>query len=555
MKRINKYIALISAGLLLTPIAASTIALDTVSAQTVALNQGTRLLSLGASLNEAEASQTRQLLNATDVAVDNTVYIDGVTINNYLNDGSTAETDVYSSALIEQFGPGHGIQVQIVTPENIQQVSASTYQNAAITAGFSNVTIRIATLYPVTGEGALTGVYALLENAGVQLNQQDIQVAQKEIQVIGSVEEKTQLTQDQINLIISQIKREINQYILENGSITDEVILEIVQNNFKDIEIDESTLQEIIDLIREFADTEAASDEGTQEQIDSSLLNRPWSEVLASTETVASVEDILAMDRQDFSDQAVYHPIMQAFLDRFYEIAEAGESATYLYSHTFIFENMTANMTPADTQALNWIRTLIYQYTEASTLEMRKAEFAAMGIEPISLQTQWLDQINAYQSLASNDPVMYELFTQIANASGLAPEVFIYGDVQQEESLITSMIYSDEISHYSVVGSYQINTLDDAISYIDPTTLEATTVNPSFDFLANYGVEVENQYQPLITIPADFTIPGYEAPVEEETVEEETVEEVPEEEETVEELPVETSEEDLSELPSEDSAE
>ncbi|UUX34250.1 DUF1002 domain-containing protein [Fundicoccus culcitae] len=549
MKRFTKLFALLSASLLIAPIASSVVVLDTVSAQQTSLAQGTRLLSLGATLNEQEANQTRQLLNATDVPAENVIYVDGVTINNYLNDGSTAATDVYSSAYIEQFGPGHGIQVQIVTPENIQQVSASTYQNAAITAGVSNVTIRIATLYPVTGEGALTGVYALLEDAGVQLNQQDIQVAQKEIQVIGNVEENTQLTQDQINLIISQIKREINQYILDNGSITDEVILEIVQRNFADVEIDEATLQEIIDLIREFAETEAASDEDTQNQIDQSLLNRPWSEVLATTETVATVDDLLAGDRPDFSDQAVYHPMMQAFLNRFYELAEAGESTDFLYSHTFIFENMTPNMDQADTQALNWIRTLIYQYTEASTLEMRQAEFASMGVNFISLQEQWLQQIADYNALATNDPVLYELFTQVANASGLAPEVFIYGDVQQADTIITTMIYSDQISHFSIIDTYSFNTLDDSIAYVDATTGTTSPVANSFDFLAAYGVAVENLYQPFTTIPADFTIPGYEAPVNEEDLTndaEDSVEETLSEEEATTEEPVDSVVEEVS---------
>lgn len=40
--------------------------------------------------------------------------------------------------------------------------------------------IRVASPVPVTGEGTLTGVYALLKEIGVPITQQDIEVAEKE---------------------------------------------------------------------------------------------------------------------------------------------------------------------------------------------------------------------------------------------------------------------------------------------------------------------------------------------------------------------------------------
>src|SRR5699024_7235805 len=79
----------------------------------------TRKVSLGGTLNQNDINYTLQLLNAQDVSVADQINVDGPMINSYLNDGSTAQTDVYSSAIIEPRQPGYGVQVQIITPQTI----------------------------------------------------------------------------------------------------------------------------------------------------------------------------------------------------------------------------------------------------------------------------------------------------------------------------------------------------------------------------------------------------------------------------------------------------
>lgn len=50
-----------------------------------------------------------------------------------------------SSALVQKTDKG-GIKIEIVTKENITQITENQYENAAITAGVNNVNIKIASV-------------------------------------------------------------------------------------------------------------------------------------------------------------------------------------------------------------------------------------------------------------------------------------------------------------------------------------------------------------------------------------------------------------------------
>ena len=85
---------------------------------------------------------------------------------------------------------GSGVQVEIVTPTKITKVSSTTYQNAAITSGVSDVLIRIASVNEVSGEGALAGVYALLDKVGFSVDKKTIKTSQDEIGLIDKIKEE-----------------------------------------------------------------------------------------------------------------------------------------------------------------------------------------------------------------------------------------------------------------------------------------------------------------------------------------------------------------------------
>lgn len=276
MKKMTVVLALSS--LAIVPISSSVISLTEVQATTPA-TAPQRELSLGASLTAQEAEQTKQLLGANNLPIDNTIYVDGTVVNQYLQDGSNQNTGVFSSALIEKLPEGSGVQVQVITPQNILVVKPTTYQNAAITSGAKDVLIKIATVKPVTGEGALAGVYALFEKAGLKVDQKSIIVAEKEIQLVEQAKKENQVTDVQINKIIVEMKTQITNTVVNNQEVNIDTIVQTIINNNPDIKLSNETIEFLKQVAKDYSETEAAKNKDTVDQLDKSIkedANKPY---------------------------------------------------------------------------------------------------------------------------------------------------------------------------------------------------------------------------------------------------------------------------------------
>lgn len=260
---------------------ASTLSLAMASIITKAIMRNTLQsgLSLGKTLNLEQSTQTQRTLGADNA--DRVIIVDGKIINNYLNDGSNINTPVYSSAYIEQREPGFGVQVQILTPQNILVVKPPTYQNAAITSGAKDVLIRVASPVPVTGEGG-TGVYALLKEIGVPITQQDIDIAEKEVTLINNVKDSNELTESLTNQLITDIKREVIKELAQQADTPNKIDIEkLVVNiiNHYDIDVNQNTINQLTEIANNFSTTEASKNEDTIKQLDKSVKidkNRPY---------------------------------------------------------------------------------------------------------------------------------------------------------------------------------------------------------------------------------------------------------------------------------------
>lgn len=461
--------------------------------QTQNQQQGRQLVSLGASVTDQQAQQTLQLLGAGHVPASNITYVDGNMVNRYLNDGSNASTTVLSSAYIAEMPQGYGVRVNIVTPQNITLVSSTTYQNAAVTAGVQNAQLNIATVAPVTGEGALVGIYALLENEG-SLNQQDAQVAQKEIEVINNITNNTQINNIQINQMIKEIKIAIvNQNIQNNGDLN---VVQIVQQFANENGIsNQEVIDELIKYFEEFKQTEAASTEETADQLENSIV-MSWPEQLASLSEAKSADEILEADRLDYTDQDKFHPAFQAFSDKLYQLIEQDAPIQELYGHTFVFEKMTPNLTGDEKRALNELRTVMFEYS------------ANKDSQPDQTKTIWTQTLNDFESLKTTDPTLAEIYQRIANASGYAPEAYMYIDLEQDDKEIKVSVRDESRPDQPIVGTYVYNLETGEISEVDSATDTLIPIADTFDFNAVYGVNVENNY-PAQPISPDYTIPGY----------------------------------------------
>lgn len=275
------------------------------------------LMSLGSSLSSSEKADTKRLLGDTNIAEDQVIAVDGKTIAKYLDDVDT-NSKVYSSAYIKPLSEGSGVQVEIVTPTKITKVSSTTYQNAAITSGVSDVLIRIASVNEVSGEGALAGVYALLDKVGFSVDKKTIKTSQDEIGLIDKIKEESHLSDDDANKFLAELKKQIIKKVTDKEKIDDSWLQDILKKacDGYGITLSDGLKSDIITWLRVFSYTDTAKSKQSVNQLDQSLLTSDWSEVLSKLDKVLSRDEILALDKQDYSEKNGYHEIIAALYNK-----------------------------------------------------------------------------------------------------------------------------------------------------------------------------------------------------------------------------------------------
>lgn len=472
--------------------------------------QQSRALATGASLSEQERQRTIELLGGTEA--EHVLAVDGNLINHYLQDGSNAQTGVFSSVLIEPQTAGFGVQVQLVTPDKITKVTPATYQNAAITSGAKDILIKIGSVKEVTGEGALVGVYALLEKSGLKVDTKAIKVAEKEIQIIQNIKDKGKLNDAQVNVALATIKKEISLYILNNKTINLEQITTIVNNCLStyNIVLDKEDFDKLVESMREFSETDTAKQDSTSHQLDMSVTTQGWEALLASLSKGMSKEEIFALEKPDFSAQG-YHPIMQALLTKYYEYVTANQpqEVERLYSHTFAIEKMLPELDANNRSTLNAIRALCYYYLAGqydSLLPNHVAESQAGNVLP-TVKEQWLYNLNQVRSL-EQDPVLAEVAVRIGIATGRTVEGGILYDIHLDGDGWLEYAYKDKLLEDSILkGALQFGTG----KYRKSTTgnnADVVEIGDVFELKELYGVEVANGYVPK-DIAMDYQLPAY----------------------------------------------
>src|SRR5699024_4984898 len=91
------------------------------------------VLILGEQLSEDQRQEVRESLGLSEGGSQQEYDVTGEDYANFIDGNPNA--NMYSSALIKLESAGEGLAVNILTPENITQVSAEMYENALLTAG------------------------------------------------------------------------------------------------------------------------------------------------------------------------------------------------------------------------------------------------------------------------------------------------------------------------------------------------------------------------------------------------------------------------------------
>lgn len=225
-------------------------------------------IALGNGLTEAEKQQTTDILmkdlnkisdlKGVDTTKHNTVVVDGNDLVKYVTDVPefTASSKAYSSAFIVRTKSGSGVNVDIVTPNNITARTEAMYRSAAITSGVYDAYIRIGSVRTMDGSGALAGIYKIYDEvAPAENNKEQTQrdekraVAQEQMKVVSDIDNQNKDNKDysseNILVMLADIQMELQKINdkLKNAP-ADEVqtqVEEIVTN-----QIDKNGLTEAI---------------------------------------------------------------------------------------------------------------------------------------------------------------------------------------------------------------------------------------------------------------------------------------------------------------------
>lgn len=209
LKKLSKFIIGASAVALLTTTGVTSVkAIDT---SVVDEAWGKPTFIYGGGLSDSELTNTANLFDIDNMDNVASTPALGDDLVKYLGYGSGNTASMISSVLVQKDN-NSGVNVDILTPENITKITAQQYTNAAITAGVEDVRIEVAAIRPVTGESALTGVYKALEVNGEELDQERMEVAQEELETTSEIAGDEDLDDEEsgrLDAVIIDIKQQL----------------------------------------------------------------------------------------------------------------------------------------------------------------------------------------------------------------------------------------------------------------------------------------------------------------------------------------------------------
>lgn len=203
----------------------------------------------GEQLSDSQKEEVKRLLEVDSDKV-NEFTVTGQDIQHYI-DGNP-NSNMYSSVKITHKDDGHGIVVNIVTPDNITQVTNEMYSNALLTAGVENALVEVASPVQVTGHSALTGIYKAYDASGAELDQGRMEVANDELSLTTKIAEKDGISKEEVTELMTEIKKDI----ADKNPATREDVEEIVKEQLSklNIELSEEDRQLLIDLFEKMRD-------------------------------------------------------------------------------------------------------------------------------------------------------------------------------------------------------------------------------------------------------------------------------------------------------------
>lgn len=250
---------------------------------------------LGSSLTEDQKNQTLKKLGY-DVSKD-TKQLKTMTPDVYskiMNVANDSSLQLYSSAKIQKLGEKSPLEVKIETPENITKVTQDMYRNAAVTLGVEHARITVAAPIPVTGESALAGIYYSLEANGVQLPQENKDLAQEELKALSDIndenKDKSGYDANKLNVALADIKSAIAKAKESKGELTEDDVRKIVEDTLKNYKLDQVITGNQINIIINFAFNLSKSDILNNEDFTKTLKDLKQSIVAQAGDSFSNID-------------------------------------------------------------------------------------------------------------------------------------------------------------------------------------------------------------------------------------------------------------------------
>ncbi|WP_075037888.1 DUF1002 domain-containing protein [Halobacillus dabanensis] len=208
---------------------------------------GLPIVVYGEALSPSQKAEVTDLLEVNQHEQVDEFTVNGQDLANYI--GGNPNSNMYSSVKIIHQDNGAGLNIDIVTPANITQVTKEMYTNALLTAGVENADVLVASSVKVSGHSALTGIYKAYDAKGVKLDEERMKVASDELDIATDIAEEEGIDRDKISELLTEIKKQI----AEQDPATREEIEQIVQEQIQslNIELSEEERQRLIDLFEQ----------------------------------------------------------------------------------------------------------------------------------------------------------------------------------------------------------------------------------------------------------------------------------------------------------------
>src|SRR5699024_207947 len=145
----------------------------------------------------------------------------GHDIANYIDGDPNSR--MFSSAKITRDEKSTGTNDDIVTQDNMTEVTSEMHANAQWTAGMKDATVEVISHVKVRGHSALTGIYKAYDVEGEQLDKERMELANEELDVATDLANKEGMDKEKVSELLTEIKKDI----AEKNPVTKEEVEQI----------------------------------------------------------------------------------------------------------------------------------------------------------------------------------------------------------------------------------------------------------------------------------------------------------------------------------------